>query len=238
MRPPSSFWESPWVWQSATRIDKVQQATHSSSCSRLATVVLSVAKCYKDRQGVWGHALVVVSLPDRQLVVNINQIRVQLFATGPLDQEKSINGIWKAVKEHIQKNGGTTSAGVTTLKKRWLAIRNQPAGVSAAAGSSAAPSASRTRGGAARTGSIHATGSLTRSLPVLSQRTSTGTATFDERCNGIMACQRSTKWTSHPDSRAAEILFLLNLAQLLDDGYYVDVDHGIPQAQLDGQDER
>lgn len=53
-----------------------------------------------------------------------------------------------------------------------------------------------------------------------------------------MACQRSTKWTSHPDSRAAEILFLLNVAQLRDDGYYVDVDHGIPQAQLDGQDER
>ncbi|KAK2604751.1 hypothetical protein N8I77_007652 [Diaporthe amygdali] len=91
---------------------------------------------------------------------------VQLFATGPLDQEKSINGIWKAVKEYIQRNGGTTSAGVTTLKKRWLAIRNQPAGASAAAGSSAAPSASRTRGGAARTGSIHATGSLARSFPV------------------------------------------------------------------------
>ncbi|KAL1853233.1 hypothetical protein Daus18300_011881 [Diaporthe australafricana] len=57
---------------------------------------------------------------------NLLHQAVKLYATGPLDQERSLDGIWNAVKAYIQKNGGTTTAHVATLKARWLASQDGP----------------------------------------------------------------------------------------------------------------
>ncbi|KAL2284277.1 hypothetical protein FJTKL_09003 [Diaporthe vaccinii] len=50
---------------------------------------------------------------------------VALFATGPLDDENSLRGIWPSVRNYIRKNGAATTAGVQKLKERWEQIGNQ-----------------------------------------------------------------------------------------------------------------
>ncbi|KAK7703023.1 hypothetical protein SLS64_009294 [Diaporthe eres] len=50
---------------------------------------------------------------------------VALFATGPLDDENSLRGIWPSVRDYIRKNGAATTAGVQKLKERWEQIGNQ-----------------------------------------------------------------------------------------------------------------
>lgn len=51
---------------------------------------------------------------------------VQLFATGPLDDPKSLVGVWKKAKAYIRENGGTTTAGDVKLKERWHKLNGLP----------------------------------------------------------------------------------------------------------------
>lgn len=54
------------------------------------------------------------------------QNAVQLFATGPLDDPKSLIGVWKKAKAYIRENGGTTTAGDVKLKERWHKLNGLP----------------------------------------------------------------------------------------------------------------
>ncbi|KKY34442.1 hypothetical protein UCDDA912_g05574 [Diaporthe ampelina] len=87
---------------------------------------------------------------------------VRLYATGPLGREQSLRGIWNQVQLYIRKNGGTTTAGFGTLKKRWHSITGRPLPAPARTARR-----TRARAQAASTTRARPRAGLARSFPIL-----------------------------------------------------------------------